>query len=80
MFSCDEADHLGSWIAWEFIGGVEAVSRVGGAGLVGSPTISLPIADGAVAVELTDGRVVFAAPDSDPDAVRRYVGEREAAR
>jgi transposase-like protein len=51
-----------------------------GPGQVPSPTISLPIADGAVAVELTDGRVVFATPDSDPDAVRRYVGEREAAR
>jgi hypothetical protein len=42
--------------------------------------IPLPIPDGALAVELADGRVVFAPPDSDPDAVRRYVAERESAR
>jgi transposase-like protein len=49
-------------------------------GDVGSVSIPLPIPDGALAVELADGRVVFAPPDSDPDAVRRYVAEREAAR
>lgn len=49
-------------------------------GQVPSVAIPLPIPDGALAVELADGRVVFAPPDSDPDAVRRYVAEREAAR
>jgi hypothetical protein len=37
----------------------------------------LPIPAGAVAVELGDGRRVFAPPGSDPEAVRRYVKERE---
>ena len=51
--------------------------RSGGAESVAIP---LPIPDGALAVELSDGRVVFASPGSDPDAVRRHVAEREAAR
>jgi hypothetical protein len=42
--------------------------------------IPLPIPEGAVAVDLGAGRLVFAPPDSDPDEVRRYVAEREAAR
>jgi hypothetical protein len=37
----------------------------------------LPIPPGAVAVELADGRRVFAPAGSDPEAVRRYVAERE---
>lgn len=37
----------------------------------------LPIPPGAVAVELADGRRVFAPPGSDPEAVRRYIAERE---
>lgn len=45
-----------------------------------SAAISLPVPDGALAVDLGDGRVVFASADSDPDAVRRYVAERAAAR
>ena len=42
--------------------------------------VPLPIPEGAVAVELTGGRVVFAPPGSDPDAVRAYVAQRESAR
>ena len=42
--------------------------------------IPLPIPEGAVAVDLGDGRRVFAPPGSDPDEVRRYVAQREAAR
>jgi transposase-like protein len=37
----------------------------------------LPVPPGAVAVELADGRRVFAPAGSDPEAVRRYVAERE---
>jgi transposase-like protein len=37
----------------------------------------LPIPSGAVAVELADGRRVFAPPGSDPDAVRQYIAQRE---
>jgi hypothetical protein len=37
----------------------------------------LPIPPGAVAVELADGRRVFAPPGSDPDAVRQYIAQRE---
>jgi transposase-like protein len=40
----------------------------------------LPIPADAVAVELADGRRVFAPAGSDPEAVRRYVNERENAR
>jgi len=37
----------------------------------------LPIPPGAVAIELADGRRVFAPPGSDPEAVRRYVAQQE---
>ena len=37
----------------------------------------LPIPAGAIAVELTDGRRIFAPAGSDPEAVRQYVAERE---
>jgi hypothetical protein len=37
----------------------------------------LPIPPGAVAVELADGRRVFAPPGSDPEVVRQYIAERE---
>jgi transposase-like protein len=37
----------------------------------------LPIPSGAIAVELADGRRVFAPAGSDPEAVRRFVAERE---
>jgi transposase-like protein len=37
----------------------------------------LPIPPGAVAVDLADGRRVFAPPGSDPEAVRQYVAQRE---
>jgi transposase-like protein len=37
----------------------------------------LPIPPNTVAVQLADGRHVFAPSGSDPDAVRRYVSERE---
>ena len=40
----------------------------------------LPIPDGMAAVDLPDGRRVFAPVGADPEAVRRHVGEREAAR
>jgi hypothetical protein len=40
----------------------------------------LPVPDGFDAFELADGRRVFAPAASDPDAVRRYVAEQEAAR
>ena len=38
----------------------------------------LPIPDSAIAVELADGRRVFAPADSDPEVVRRHIAEREA--
>jgi hypothetical protein len=47
-----------------------------GPGLVALQEI-LPIPSGAIAVELDDGRRVFAPAGSDPEAVRRYVAERE---
>jgi len=37
----------------------------------------LPIPPGAIAVELADGRRVFAPAGSDPEAVRRYIAEQE---
>ncbi len=37
----------------------------------------LPIPLGAVAVDLVDGRRVFASAGSDPDAVRQYIAQRE---
>jgi transposase-like protein len=37
----------------------------------------LPVPPGAMAVELADGRRVFALAGSDPEAVRQYVAERE---
>ena len=37
----------------------------------------LPIPPGAVAVELADGRRVFAPPGSDPEEVRRYIAQQE---
>jgi transposase-like protein len=37
----------------------------------------LQIPPGAVAVELADGRRVFAPPGSDPESVRRYIAQRE---
>jgi hypothetical protein len=36
--------------------------------------------DGMAAVDLPDGRSVFARLGADPDAVRRHVAERELAR
>jgi transposase-like protein len=37
----------------------------------------LQIPPGAVAVELADGRLVFAPPGSDPEAVRQHLAQRE---
>jgi len=37
----------------------------------------LPIPPGAVAVELADGRRVFAPPGSDPEAIRQYIAQQE---
>jgi len=37
-------------------------------------------ADGMTAVELSDGRRVFAPEDSDPEAVRRLVADRETTK
>jgi len=37
-------------------------------------------ADGMTAVELSDGRRVFAPEGSDPETVRRHVAERETTR
>jgi transposase-like protein len=37
----------------------------------------LPVPDGMEAVELADGRKVFAPIGSDPDAIRKHVAERE---
>jgi len=39
----------------------------------------LPVPDGMEAVELADGRKVFAPIGNDPDAVRKHVAERENA-
>ena len=38
----------------------------------------LPVPDGFIAVELPDGRRVFAPAGSDLEAVQRHVAEREA--
>lgn len=38
----------------------------------------LPVPEGMVAVDLPDGRRVFAPAGSDPETVRRHVAEREA--
>jgi transposase-like protein len=38
----------------------------------------LPIPQGAVTVELADGRRVFAPAGSDPEVVRQYIAQREA--
>ena len=40
----------------------------------------LPIPNGMAAVDLPDGRRVFAPAGADPEAVRSHVAEREAAR
>jgi transposase-like protein len=40
----------------------------------------MPIPDGMVAIDLNDGRRVFAPIGSDPEAVRRHVAEQEGAR
>jgi hypothetical protein len=37
----------------------------------------LPIPPGSVAVELADGRRIFAPPGSDPEAVRQHLAQRE---
>jgi len=37
----------------------------------------LPVPDGMEAVELADGRNVFAPIGSDPEAIRKHVAERE---
>ena len=55
-------------------------SGVAAAGEIPANTVPLPIPEGAVTVDLGEGRRVFAPPGSDPDAVRQYVKEREAAR
>ncbi|MPZ40587.1 MAG: transposase [Rhizobiales bacterium] len=54
-----------------------------GAGASSTPVVLhdlLQPPDGMTAVELSDGRRVFAPVGSDPDAVRRHVLDREAAR
>jgi hypothetical protein len=40
----------------------------------------LPIPPGAVAVELADGRRVFAPPGSDPEAATQYIAQQEESR
>jgi hypothetical protein len=40
----------------------------------------LPMPAGAIAVDLSGERRVFATPGSDRDAVRRFMAEREAGR
>jgi transposase-like protein len=40
----------------------------------------LPQPPGTIAVELTDGRIVFAPEGADPESVRQYVAQRESAR
>jgi hypothetical protein len=39
----------------------------------------MPIPDTMIAIDLNDGRRVFAPAGSDPEAVRRHVTEQEAA-
>jgi transposase-like protein len=55
----------------------------GSAGASSTPVVLhdlLQPPDGMTAVELSDGRRVFAPVGSDPEAVRRHVSDREAAR
>ena len=40
----------------------------------------MPTPDGMIAIDLNDGRRVFAPIGSDPEAVRRHVAEQENAR
>ena len=51
----------------------------GQCGTVVLPDLLRP-ADGMTAVELGDGRRVFAPEGSDPETVRRHVADRETAR
>jgi hypothetical protein len=51
----------------------------GGAGVLVLRDL-LPMPDGMTAIDLPDGRRVFAPADVDPDAVRRHVAGRETAR
>lgn len=44
------------------------------------PRDLLPVLDGMAAIDLPDGRLVFAPAGADPEAIRRYVAEREVAR
>lgn len=56
--------------------------KVGAAGARGSALLLqdlLPVPDGMAAIDLPDGRRVFAPLGADPEAVCRHVAEREAA-
>ncbi len=60
------------------VAGKEEKDGIGASALVLHDLLPLP--DGMVAVDLSDGRRVFAPASADPEAVRRHVAEREAAR
>jgi hypothetical protein len=57
--------------------------KASGAGLNGGALVLqdlLPVPDGMTAVDLSDGRRVFAPEGTDPEAVRVHVAERETKR
>jgi transposase-like protein len=57
--------------------------NAGAAGACGNALVLqdlLPMPDGMAAIDLPDGRRVFAPVGADPEAVRRHVAEREAGR
>jgi len=72
-FGKDKAANL---VAVRIVDGRPSSDRGAGADTMVLQDI-LPVPPGAVAVELGDGRRVFAPPGSDPEAVRRYIRERE---
>jgi hypothetical protein len=69
-------DKTANLVAVRIIDGRPSSKRDAGADTVVLQDI-LPIPPGAVAVDLADGRRVFAPAGSDPEAVRQYVRERE---
>ena len=62
---------------------VAGTEKTSGAGVNGRALVLqdlLPVPDGMAAVDLSDGRRVFAPEGADPEAVRVHIAERETKR
>jgi hypothetical protein len=62
---------------------VAGTEKASGAGVNGGALVLqdlLPVPDGMAAVDLPDGRRVFAPAGADPEAVRVHIAERETTR